>query len=403
MKTKLTLLLAATLLAVAGNSALALTVPVAQDTSSGKTGLLTSKTGAATSLTVTDNQTALLKFDLSNLDVVPAAINPSNIKSAILELYVVKTNTAASLTVEAVTSPWSETFAAKTEPLPSIDPSPVATIPMTEGPYKRFVSVDITSTVAAALESGSDLSIAIVTSTPGAKVTLGSKDGPAAGYCAVLDIEAGLAGTEGPVGPAGPPNTLSIDAVTSGSVPSVTLTGSSPSQTLNITLAQGAIGPVGPAGAKGATGLTGATGSAGPTGLTGATGPAGPTGLGRVFAVRYDAVNAMLLNEFLKEHKRAEAERTHVQELEKAAVEQEQQVHATTVQLRGVQELKQTISRQQERFTEQELTISRQQQQIQALTASMAKVTQQIDTVAQRLDGKDYQPEANHIAGVPNE
>ena len=62
---------------------------------------------------------------------------------------------------------------------------------MAGGPYKRFVSVDITSTVVAALESGSDLNIAIVTSTPGAKVTLGSKDGPAAGYCAVLDIEEG--------------------------------------------------------------------------------------------------------------------------------------------------------------------------------------------------------------------
>src|ERR1017187_6477119 len=85
MKTKSSLLLlaAAALLAFSNISALALTVPVAQDTSSGKTGLLTSKTGKATSLTVADNQTTLLKFDLSNLDVVPATFDPGNVKSVI--------------------------------------------------------------------------------------------------------------------------------------------------------------------------------------------------------------------------------------------------------------------------------------------------------------------------------
>jgi hypothetical protein len=75
MKNKLFLpalpLLGAALLASSVTSALALTVPVAQDTSSGKTGLLTSKAGKATSLTVSDDQTTLLEFDLSSLTWFP--------------------------------------------------------------------------------------------------------------------------------------------------------------------------------------------------------------------------------------------------------------------------------------------------------------------------------------------
>jgi len=42
---------------------------------------------------------------------------------------------------------------------------------------------------------------------------------------------------------------------------------------------------------------------------------------GKVFSVRYDAVNAMLLNEFLREHKR-------VEELEANAVEQRKEIKA---------------------------------------------------------------------------
>ena len=38
---------------------------------------------------------------------------------------------------------------------------------------------------------------------------------------------------------------------------------------------------------------------------------------GRIYTVRYEAVNAMLLNEFLKEHKTVEAQSTEIQNLEK--------------------------------------------------------------------------------------
>jgi uncharacterized coiled-coil protein SlyX len=62
---------------------------------------------------------------------------------------------------------------------------------------------------------------------------------------------------------------------------------------------------------------------------------------GKPYTVRYDAVNAMLLNEFLKEH-------------------------------RTVQELKSAAAKQ-------EATIERQQKQIEALTAGLQKVSTQLE------------------------
>jgi hypothetical protein len=50
---------------------------------------------------------------------------------------------------------------------------------------------------------------------------------------------------------------------------------------------------------------------------------------GKPFTVRYDAVNAMLLNEFLKAHRK-------VQELEANAVKQQKQIDALTAGLQKV-------------------------------------------------------------------
>jgi hypothetical protein len=70
---------------------------------------------------------------------------------------------------------------------------------------------------------------------------------------------------------------------------------------------------------------------------------------GEIYTVRYDAVNAMLLNEFLKEHHK-------VQELE-----------ATIAQLKS------TVSGQQ-------VDAARQQKQIEALSAGLQKVSAQLET-----------------------
>jgi polyhydroxyalkanoate synthesis regulator phasin len=72
---------------------------------------------------------------------------------------------------------------------------------------------------------------------------------------------------------------------------------------------------------------------------------------GKVMTVRYDAVNAMLLNEFLKEHRK---------------VEEQQQM---------LQTQQATIVRQQKEF---ESKFAEQQKQIEALTATVQKVSAQI-------------------------
>ena len=73
---------------------------------------------------------------------------------------------------------------------------------------------------------------------------------------------------------------------------------------------------------------------------------------GKPYSVRYDQVNAMLLNEFLKEHKKIE----------------EQQA--------TIANLKSTVAQQQKGF---ESKLAKQQKQIEALTAGLQKVSAQIE------------------------
>ena len=70
--------------------------------------------------------------------------------------------------------------------------------------------------------------------------------------------------------------------------------------------------------------------------------------------MRYDAVNAMSLNEFLKEHKKVE----------------EQQA--------TIAELKSTVAQQQKGF---ESKLTKQEKQIEALTAGLQKVSAQLEVI----------------------
>jgi uncharacterized coiled-coil protein SlyX len=69
---------------------------------------------------------------------------------------------------------------------------------------------------------------------------------------------------------------------------------------------------------------------------------------GKPYSVRYDAVNAMLLNEFLKEHRK----------------NQEQEA---------------TIARLKSTEAKQEATIAKQQKQIEALTAGLQRVSARVE------------------------
>ena len=80
---------------------------------------------------------------------------------------------------------------------------------------------------------------------------------------------------------------------------------------------------------------------------------------GEIYTVRYDAVNAMLLNEFLKEHKKVQEQNSKIQQQE-----------AT------IAELKSTVAQQQKNF---QATAAHQQKQIEAVTAGLQKVSAQLE------------------------
>jgi hypothetical protein len=82
---------------------------------------------------------------------------------------------------------------------------------------------------------------------------------------------------------------------------------------------------------------------------------------GEIYTVRYDAVNAMLLNEFLQEHHKLEDQEQRAQE-------------------------------QEARLAKQDTIIARQQKQIEALTATVQKVTNQLELNrrAPQLVANDY-------------
>jgi hypothetical protein len=92
-----------------------------------------------------------------------------------------------------------------------------------------------------------------------------------------------LVGPTGATGPAGPANTLSVGTVTTGSAGSsaaVTITGTSPTQTVNFTIPRGDKGEKGDKGDQGIQGEQGVQGVKGDKGDTGDTGDTGPRGEG---------------------------------------------------------------------------------------------------------------------------
>jgi hypothetical protein len=76
---------------------------------------------------------------------------------------------------------------------------------------------------------------------------------------------------------------------------------------------------------------------------------------GKPYTVRYEAVNAMLLNEFLKEHRKVQEE------------------EATIAQLKA------NVAKQDARAERQEGVVAQQQKQIEALTAGLQKVSAQLE------------------------
>jgi O-acetylhomoserine/O-acetylserine sulfhydrylase-like pyridoxal-dependent enzyme len=56
---------------------------------------------------------------------------------------------------------------------------------------------------------------------------------------------------------------------------------------------------------------------------------------GKPYSVRYDQVNAMLLNEFLKEHRKVQKDEVTISELKATVAQQHKDFRATVAQLNG--------------------------------------------------------------------
>jgi uncharacterized coiled-coil protein SlyX len=84
-------------------------------------------------------------------------------------------------------------------------------------------------------------------------------------------------------------------------------------------------------------------------------------GEGKVNTVRYDAVNAMLLNEFLKEHRKVEEQQATIGRLETTAAKQE----AT------IAELKSTVAKQEKGLQTVTARLEQQAAQIQKVSAQL--------------------------------
>ena len=80
---------------------------------------------------------------------------------------------------------------------------------------------------------------------------------------------------------------------------------------------------------------------------------------GKPYTVRYDQVNAMLLNEFLKEHCKVEEQQVRIIELDSRAAEQEA-----------------LVARLQQSF---EFKLTEQKRKIDELTSGVQKVSAQIE------------------------
>jgi hypothetical protein len=201
---------------------------------------------------VNQSNDALIRFNLSTL---PAGLNPANIQSASLILFVDGGGSPGTVTVcELVATPlWkASTVSGTNAPLCSAVATVSFNVSSTQLQNGSFIVVDVTAIVKDWISpTGVNNGIMLVADAPPSginpiNVQFDAMQNSGQGFPPQLQI---VLQQQGPVGPAGP---------------------------IGLQGPQGATGPAGP---KGDTGATGASGAQGPIGLTGATGPQGPAGL----------------------------------------------------------------------------------------------------------------------------
>ncbi len=200
--TRIQTLSAVSLLAFLGATASAIILPPTEDTSSTSTfagrppvltkTAVTSTNGAATTLPVSRTRTAFIQFNAGSLSTValPAgSITPASVAKARLTVFLPTVTKAGALSLHVVTNDWSETFTERSRVQPTVA-APFATIPVGQVIKKQFVIVDVTTQVRAWLTTpATDFGIAVASPDGIAVVALGSKEGPASGPAATLEID----------------------------------------------------------------------------------------------------------------------------------------------------------------------------------------------------------------------
>jgi hypothetical protein len=209
----------------------------------------------------------LVQFDLSGFSGVQA----SDLRKAVIWVYVNRVTTAGSIDVYDVTTAWTESTA--TWNAPPVPGAILGTVPVSSA--SQWVGVDITTEVQTWLATpGLNHGVQLAAFTaPNTAVQLDSKESTTTSHPAQLEIVLnGPAGAPGPAGVAGPTGATGVagPAGTTGPAGSTGPAGAAG--------ATGATGVAGPAGVTGPAGSTGPAGVAGPVGATGVAGPAGVTG-----------------------------------------------------------------------------------------------------------------------------
>ena len=96
---------------------------------------------------------------------------------------------------------------------------------------------------------------------------------------------------------------------------------------------------------------------------------------GKPYSVRYDQVNAMLLNEFLKEHRKIEKQAASIQQLESTVAKQE------AVMVQQQKDFRSAIAQQRKRMELLTTQLKEQAAQIQKVSAQIQTSTPTLKTV----------------------
>ncbi len=164
------------------------TFPVVKDTfGSTVTNKITKVAGKGVVLPVNAKSAAFLDFG-----VKAGGYTASQVSGARITIFLPKVTTAGNLNLSFATSAFQEVFITASIPAPTSS-STLAQIPITKDLTKNFVTIDVTDEIKQILNSPDEFGF-VIKSDGTANCTIGSKEGSATGYPAVLELDVNTGG-----------------------------------------------------------------------------------------------------------------------------------------------------------------------------------------------------------------